>query len=102
PVALGEGVAVRIGGGGVDLSLSANGTLWYTAGKVGTSGTFETVSVGRDGAATRVAADLLGQISDPSLSPDGKRLALSIREQTAQIWIKDLEQGTLSKLSLKG
>ena len=102
PASLGDGIAVRIGGGAVDMSLSANGTLWYAAGKVGSSGTFEPVWVGRDGAATRAATDMFGLIADPSLSPDGKHLAVSTRELTSQIWIKDLEQGTLSKLSLNG
>jgi len=102
PVALGAGVAVRVGGGAVDLTLSADGKLWYAAGKVGSSGTFELVWVGRDGVATRVANDMLGLVADPALSRDGKHLAVSTRELTAQVWIKDLEQGTLSKLSLNG
>ena len=93
---------MRVAGGAVDLTLSAGGTLWYTAGKVGSSGTLEPVWVGRDGAATRVALDMFGLIGDPALSRDGKHLAVSTRELTAQIWIKDLEQGTLSKLSLNG
>jgi len=102
PVTLDQGVAVRLTGGAVDLSLSADGTLWYTAGKIGSSGTLEPVWVGRDGTATRVANDLLGLVSDPALSPDGKHLAVSIRALTSQIWIKDLDQGTLSKLTLNG
>jgi Tol biopolymer transport system component len=102
PVSLASGVAVRTGAGAVDLSLSATGTLWYTAGKVSSTGTNEAVWVGRDGAATRIATDLAGLIDDPSLSRDGKRLALSMGGLTPQIWIKDLERGTLSKLSLSG
>ncbi|HEX6944192.1 MAG TPA: protein kinase, partial [Gemmatimonadaceae bacterium] len=102
PVVLTEGVGVRIGGGAVDLTLSANGTLWYAAGKVGSSGTFQPVWVGRDGVATPVAPDWFGLISDPALSPDGKRLAVSTTELSSQIWVKDLEEGLLSKLTLKG
>jgi serine/threonine-protein kinase len=102
PVSVGEGVAVRIGGGAVDLTLAATGTLWYAAGKVGSSGTFEPVWVGRDGAAARVADDLFGLIMDPALSPDGKRLALATRELTSQIWVKDLDEGPFSKLTLNG
>jgi Tol biopolymer transport system component len=101
PVALTEGVGVRIGGGAVDLTISANGTLWYAAGKVGSSGSLQPVWVGRDGAATLVAPDWFGLISDPALSPDGKRLAVSITELTSQIWIRDVE-GLLSRLSLNG
>ena len=101
PVALTEGVGVRVGGGASDLTLSANGTLWYAAGKVGSSGSQQPVWVGRDGAATPVAPDWFGLISDPALSPDGKRLAVSITESTSQIWVRDLE-GLLSRLTLNG
>jgi serine/threonine-protein kinase len=102
PVSLGDGVSVRVGGGAVDLALSATGTLWYAAGKVASSGTFEPVWVGRDGAATRLATDMFGLVGDPTLSRDGTHLAMSIRELTSQIWVKDLTQGTLSRLSLNG
>ena len=101
PVALTEGVGVRIGGGAVNLTLSADGTLWYAAGKVGSSGTLQPVWVARDGAATPAAPDWSGLISDPALSPDGKRLAVSITESTSQIWVRDSE-GLVSKLTHKG
>jgi len=102
PVALAEGVGVRIGGGAVDLTLSATGTMWYAAGKVVSSGTLEAVWVGRDGSATRAVADWVGLIGDPALSPDGKRLAVSTLEPTSQIWVKDLDGGPLAKLTLSG
>ena len=101
-VALAEGVGVRIGGGAVDLTLSAAGTMWYAAGRVASSGTAEPVWVGRDGRATPVAADWFGLMGDPALSPDGKRLAVSTIEPTSQIWVKELDQGPLAKLSLTG
>jgi eukaryotic-like serine/threonine-protein kinase len=102
PVALAEGVGVRIGGGAVDLTLSANGTLWYAAGTVGSSGTMQPVWVGRDGTATLVAPDWSGLIADPALSPDGKRLAVSTTELTSQIWVRDVDARLLSKVTLKG
>ena len=102
PVALAEGVGVRLGVGAADLTLSATGTLWYAAGVVGTSGTSQPVWVGRDGAATLVSPDWFGLIVDPVLSPDGRRLAVSTTELTSQVWVRDLEQGFLTKLSLNG
>jgi Tol biopolymer transport system component len=102
PVVLTEGVGVRVGGGAVDLTLSANGTLWYAAGKVGSSGSLQPVWVGRDGTATPVAPDWFGLIFDPALSPDGERLAVSITESSSQIWVRDFGAGLLSKLTLKG
>jgi eukaryotic-like serine/threonine-protein kinase len=99
-VALAEGVGVRVGGGAVDLAVSAGGTLWYVAGAVGTAGTLQPVWVDRNGSATPVAAGWAGIITDPALSPDGKRLAVTIRELVAQIWVKELDQGPLSKLTV--
>jgi len=100
PVALAEGVGVRVGGGAVDLAITANGTLWYAAGGVATGGTAEAVWVGRDGAATRLQVAWSGLVSDPALSPDGKLLAVSTRELSSNIWIKELDQGALSRLSV--
>jgi serine/threonine protein kinase/Tol biopolymer transport system component len=100
-VALTEGVSVRTGSGGVDLAVSASGTLWYVAGAVGGTGTLEVVWVERDGSATPVVAGWAGLMSNPVLSPDGKRLAVSIRELVSQVWVKELDQGPLSKLTVE-
>ncbi|MFN2316699.1 MAG: protein kinase [Gemmatimonadales bacterium] len=102
PVALAQGVGVRFGGGAVDLTVSATGSLWYAAGGVGKGGTQEVVWVGRDGSATPVAPEWTGLVADPALSPDGLRLAVSIRELVSHIWIKELGQGPLSKLTTEG
>jgi serine/threonine-protein kinase len=101
-VALAQGVGVRFGGGAVDLAMSATGTLWYTSGGVGSGGTQEVVWVNRDGSATPVAAGWSGLVGDPALSPDGKRLAVSTRELVSHIWIRELDQGPLSKLTVEG
>ena len=37
-----------------------------------------------------------------ALSPDGKRLAVSTTELTSQIWVRDMEEGLLSRVSLTG
>jgi serine/threonine-protein kinase len=101
-VVLAEGVGVRVGGGAVDLALSATGTLWYAAGGVGSSGTFDALWVERDGSATQVADGLSGLIGDLALSPDGRRLALSTRELASHVFIKELDQGPLSRLTAEG
>jgi serine/threonine-protein kinase len=100
-VLLAEGVGVRVGGGAVDLAVSADGSLWYAAGGVAEEGTLEPVWVGRDGVATRVADRWSGLIRDPVLSPDGKRLAVQIRDLQSQVWVKDLDQGPLAKLTIE-
>jgi hypothetical protein len=98
PVALGDGIGVRTGGGAVDLALSASGTLWYAAGGVGSAGTGEAVWVTREGQATPIPG-VTGLLSDPALSRDGKRLALGIRELASHIMIKELDQGPVSRLT---
>ncbi len=98
PVALGDRIGVRVGGGAVDLALSASGTLWYAAGGVGSAGTGEAVWVTREGQATPIPG-VTGLLSDPALSIDGKRLAIGARELTSHILIKELDQGPLSKLT---
>jgi hypothetical protein len=98
PVALGEGIGVRVGGGAVDLALSASGTLWYATGGVGSAGTGEAVWVTREGQATPIPG-VTGLLSDPALSNDGKRLAVGVRELVSDILIKELDQGPLSKLT---
>ena len=101
-VLLAQGLAVRRGGGGVDLAISDEGLLWYIAGDVGSEGTLEPVWVGRDGSATPVAAGWSGLMRDPVLSPDGRWLALHIQDLESQVWVRDLEQGTLSRLTVEG
>jgi eukaryotic-like serine/threonine-protein kinase len=98
PVALGDSIGVRVGGGAVDLALSASGTLWYAAGGVGSAGTGEAVWVTREGQATPIPG-VTGLLSDPALSIDGKRLAIGIRALTSDIFIKELDQGPLSRLT---
>lgn len=103
PVVLSKGVSVRIGGGAVDLTISSAGTLWYAAGKVGTSGTLEVVWVGRDGSAARVDSSWFGLFNDVSLSPDGRHVAVvSGLGVNSEIWVKELDYGARSRLSVGG
>ena len=90
----------------VDLAVSDNGTLLYTRGS-GT-GKQELVWVTRDGKAQPVDPDWQGTFSDPSLAPDGRRLAVTLLPnvsydsiaRTKNIWIKRLDRGPSIKLTL--
>ena len=90
----------------VDLAVSDNGTLLYTLGEV--PGKLELVWVTRDGKAQPIDQKWRGIFDDPSLSPDGSRLAVSMLpdvnydrvEQVDDIWIKRLDGGPGIKLTL--
>jgi serine/threonine protein kinase/Tol biopolymer transport system component len=107
PTALVEGVRLTPSST-VDLAVSDKGTLLYTRG-AGT-GKQELVWVTRDGKAQPVDPDWQGTFGDPSLAPDGRRLAVSLLPnasydavaQTNDIWIKQLDRGPSIKLTLEG
>jgi eukaryotic-like serine/threonine-protein kinase len=90
----------------VDLAVSDNGTLLYSRG-AGT-GKQELVWVTRDGKAQPVDPEWQGTFSDPSLAPDGRRLAVTIIPslsydailRTSDVWIKQLDRGSSTKLTL--
>jgi serine/threonine-protein kinase len=89
--------------GSPDLAISDEGTLVYatSAGQ----GEQELVWVTRDGKAHSVDPDWQGgSFSDPSLSPDGSRLAVvrGSGGETGDIWIKQLDEGPGNKLTQEG
>ena len=101
PVSLVEGLGVRIAGA-VDLGISANGSLIYTTG-VFRQGTDQVVWVTRTGVATEVDPEWTGTFSSVALSPDDRRAAVAIgRGAESQIWVKQLDQGPLSRLTFEG
>ncbi len=101
PVALTNKVAGRAFGA-VDLALSTSGTLMYQVGEVNTEPA--TVAyVTRDGRFTPVDSGWTGGFQTLALSPDGKQLAVSIvATGEQQVWIKQLPDGPLSKLTFDG
>jgi eukaryotic-like serine/threonine-protein kinase len=86
------------------MELSPSGTLVYEKSGLtfGTPGTV--VRVTRTGAATPVDPNWpAAEVSIPSLSSDGKRLAVSIMEgHRSHIWIKELDRGALTRLTSGG
>src|SRR5438105_5042182 len=106
PTAVVEGVRLAPSST-VDLAVSDNGTLLYTRGLA--TGKLELVWLTRDGKAQPVDPDWQGSFGEPSLSPDGRRLAVSLLPngsydgvaQTSDIWIKELDRGASIKLTLE-
>jgi len=100
PVVLIEGVNLRSSGGGVDVTISSTGTLWYSSGA--SRGRQQLLWATRGGVFSEVDSDLTGDFGTLAISPDATKLAISIEDATGEhIWMKTLnrQSGPLSKLS---
>ena len=103
PVAVGDGISIRRGGGGVDLTIAKNGTLWYGSG--GTLNPFEIVWSSRTGDVTPLDTAWTAIFGALEVSPDGTRLAVAIEDNgVQQIWVKPLgvPNSPLTKLTFNG
>jgi serine/threonine-protein kinase len=95
-----EGVLQSPVSGAAQYSFSATGSLVYVSGGVqGTQSTL--VWVGRNGAEQPLPAPAHAYTS-PRLSPDGRRVAVGITESESHIWLYDLSQETLTRLTFEG
>jgi serine/threonine-protein kinase len=81
-------------------TISPSGSALYA---VATGGMLpaELVSVARDGRETPVDSSWRKDFQYPALSPDGKSLAVSVRDEAIQIWIRRAD-GTRQKLTDSG
>jgi serine/threonine-protein kinase len=86
--------------GSADLAVSSTGTLLYATGRG--PGRRELVWVTRQGNVEQVDPDWLGDFWGPALSPDGSRLAIARRFNTARwdILVKRLDRGPSVRLTL--
>jgi Tol biopolymer transport system component/tRNA A-37 threonylcarbamoyl transferase component Bud32 len=95
---------IRMGAAGVaDLALSEGGRLVYATSSQ--AGEEQLVWVTREGKAQPVDPDWQGDhFFYPELSPDGKRVAVTKGPlaPTADIWIKQLDKGPVTRLTLEG
>ncbi|MFL5483671.1 MAG: protein kinase domain-containing protein [Gemmatimonadaceae bacterium] len=101
PTSLIQGV--RMGAyGSADVVVSLDGTLVYATGAEQTKR--DLVWVARDGSQNSIDPDWQAGFMYPALSPDGKELAVTVRPsgQTSDIWIKHLDRGPASRLTLDG
>jgi serine/threonine-protein kinase len=102
PVSLGDRLGVPYTRGAVDLTISRTGALWYSVG-VANDRVNDVIWVARNGAITPIGSTWPGRLDGPRLSPDGRFLAITVAPTTAEdgkVWIKDLEQGPMSPLTV--
>ncbi|MGN6392061.1 MAG: protein kinase domain-containing protein, partial [Gemmatimonadales bacterium] len=97
PVQLIDDVSLNFGPGIARASLSPNGTLFYQSGSQLT----RVVVAGAGG--SRVLLSDRRDYSFPRLSPDARRLALTIGSSDHRdIWLDELASGTLTRLTTEG
>jgi serine/threonine-protein kinase len=98
PAPLVEGITSNAGPGGAQFTVSNNGTLAFVSGELGVA-SYPIVWVDRTGQVTPLW-DTPASYGAPKLSPDGKRLSLSIlRDNNWDVWIYDLEREVATRLT---
>jgi len=97
PVPLLDNVPMTATTAGAHYALAADGSLVYVAGRNGQPRS-RLVWVDRDGREEPIAAPARNY-NYADISPDGRRIALDIREPDNDIWIWDVERETLARLT---
>jgi Tol biopolymer transport system component len=95
-----EGVMSGAANGDADFAVSENGTLVF---QPGTFASFQRNLVWMD--RTGKTANIIEEVKPyafPAISPDGQQIALTLQGSTFDIWVYDLERGTLTKASFGG
>ncbi len=107
PVSVLDGV--RTVGGLGDVTVGADGTVFYAEGAAAASGTrFEIVSVSRDGSATRLDSAWSAALPNNGgvdLSPDGKHVAVPVSDSASgrtDIYAVGLPEGPATRLTFDG
>ena len=85
-----------------DVALSAQGTLLYVQRAASGTGVRQRiVRVGLDGSVEEIDPDWTEDLSDMAVSPDGRSVAVEVRESSGQesIWIKPVDGGPATRLT---
>ena len=111
PVALIEGVMQAVNApnlgdetGAGQFAVSAVGTLVYAIGGIGPVVQRSLVWVDRTGRVQPVAASA-GAFLNPRLSPDGRRIAVTVRRgatRASDVWVYDAERGAPTRVTFDG
>ena len=99
PVPILDGVMTNPANGVAEFTLSRDGTLAYIPGSGAEIGR-KVMLVNADGT-SKVLTQNEGGYEDLDLSPDGKRLALTVEGPTWNIWIYDISRSTLTRFTFE-
>jgi len=94
PVLLLEGLTIKQQAAVADLALSPTGTLVHLSGDAGV----QLTEASRDGTMRALRSEH-GFYRHPQVSPDGRRIALSL---ASDIWVYDIAATTLTRLTMTG
>ena len=97
PVALGEDMLIDPSNGVGHLSVSANGTMAYIS-TASAQRPRSLVWVDRAGNVREITS-ARRRYSNPRLSPDGTRVAVTITEKGRDVWIEDIGRGVSSRIT---
>lgn len=100
PVPAIEGIMTGASNGDAVFAVSNTGTLAFQPGTL-TSYPRNLVWMDRSGKTTNIM-DEIKPYATPAVSPDGKRIALTLEGSTFDVWVADLERGTLTKVTFGG
>ncbi|MEE4271176.1 MAG: protein kinase [Thermoanaerobaculales bacterium] len=93
-----QGVTANSGNGGSQVSFSKNGTLAYVSGVIGVP-EYPVMQMNRQGV-TSPLWEAPGTYANPKLSPDGRRLSLTVlRDGNWDVWVYDLEREVATRLT---
>jgi serine/threonine-protein kinase len=98
PAPIVQGIVTNVGPGGAQYSFSNDGTLAYIGGVMEIP-IYPVAWVDREGGTSKLW-DTAASYAAPALSPDGKRLALSVlRKDNWDVWVYDLEREVATRLT---
>jgi serine/threonine-protein kinase len=99
PVQVADSLTSNEGDGRVQLAVSASGTLVYAVSPQSAAGR-TLVWVDRDGRTEPLALQPRAY-EHPRLSPDGRSLAVAIRDANPDVWLADLQRQTLTRFTFE-
>ncbi|HSN53597.1 MAG TPA: hypothetical protein VLT32_02955, partial [Candidatus Sulfomarinibacteraceae bacterium] len=98
PAPVVQGVTTNSGNGGSQVSFSSSGTLAYVSGIIGVP-EYPVLQMNRQGVVSPLWEEP-GTYACPKLSPDGRRLALTVlRDGNWDVWVYDLEREVATRLT---